>query len=236
MKEECEEAKEAAKEAMKEANPEEAREQAQKAEQCLEDAKEICEDEGVDTDEVPEIAEMEDMVEEAEDFAETAEELLEEIQEMFQEALENGEVEEDQFEEFLQGVLDGIFDNPTEAEKAKQEVMLELQRQSIGRDAVKCVNWKTGEIRYFAPDEKLNRDWLRIENFFSGIYRGADEIVVPKTIGGAVSLAKKLSVKVVNQTDTTADFTNTTPQFNDLLRNMRMFQVKIQGKDTAIEY
>jgi len=145
-------------------------------------------------------------------------------------------VEEDQFEEFLQGILDGIFETETEAEKAKREVMLELQKQAIGRDAVKCVNWRTGEIRYFAPNEKLTRDWLRVENFFSGIYRGANEIVVQKTIQGAVMLAHQLGINNLEETDTEAVFTNTTPQFNDLLKQMRMFQVKVHGNKTIISY
>lgn len=225
---ESEDAKNAAEEAMKEGDALEARDQADKAEDCLNEAKDICENEGVNPDEVPEIEEIEDNAEEAEEFAQTAEEFLEKALELFEET----GLEDEEFEDFLKGLLDEIF-NEDEEEAMRQKILEELEMAKASRGSIRCVNWRTGEIRYFSPEETLTNDWVKVEKFFTGVYRGADEITTENTIQGAVDLAKSLGVKTNSHDKTSATFSDTTSQFNDLLKQMRMFQVDVNADGTT---
>jgi hypothetical protein len=163
---------------MKEADADEAKEQAEGAKEALEEAKDLLEDEENNPEDVPEIAEMEELVEEAEQFAENAEELEEAIENALEEAIANGDIEEGQEEEFVKGLLDGIFGD-LEPKDKDLEIALELLENKIAdKTAVRAYNWKTGQIKYFSPNEPLSMDWSLIQPIFTGIWIGANELVV----------------------------------------------------------
>jgi hypothetical protein len=236
MKENCQAGKDKAEEGMEQGDGEEAREGADDAEQSLEEAKDYLEENDIDPNDVPEIAEMEEIVEDAKEFAEIAEDLEEYINEQFEKKLDEGELTDEQFEEFKQGLLDKIFKESMDArlQREKDEEMakaLALLDSTVGKAAVKAVNWKTGEIKYFKKDQTLNTDYFIIEPIFTGLWDGGDELVVDNTIEGAVKVANKLGHDVVKKGKTSATFKNVTPneKLEEIIDSMRVFDYGYDG-------
>ena len=236
MKENCQDGKDKAEQGMENADGEEAREGADDAEQSLEDAKDYLEENDIDPNEVPEIAEMEEIVEEANEFAEIAEDLEEYINEQFEKKLDEGELTDEQFEEFKQGLLDKIFKESNDARRKREEEQemekaLALLNKSVGKMAVKAVDWKTGKVKYFAKDQTLNTDYYIVEPIFTGLWDGGDELVVDNTIEGAIQVANKLGHDVVKKGNTSATFKNVTPkeEFEEIIDSMRVFDYGYDG-------
>ena len=236
MKENCQAGKEKAKQGMENADGEEAREGADDAEFELEDAKEYLEENDIDPNDVPEIAEMEEIVEEAKEFAEIAEELEKYIEEEFEKKLDEGELTDEQFEEFKQGLIDKIFKESMDArlQREKDEELaktLALLDETVGKMAVKAMNWKTGEVKYFPKDKTLSGDYYIVEPIFTGIWDGGDELVADNTINGAIQVANKLGHDVVKKGNTSATFSNVTPneEFEEIIDSMRVFDYEYDG-------
>ena len=237
LKGDCEGHKDDAKESMQQAEAEDAMDSAKEAEETLELAKEICEEENIDENDVPEIEEMQKMVDEAYEYAETAQELEDFIEEAFEEALENGLTEED-FEEFKKGVLTNIYG--TEDEKAIEKT-IQIINQTVDKNAVRAVNYNSGKIKYFSKDEPLGYDWAIVQPVFTGIWDGGNEIVVDNTIEGMKEVAEKLGIKEVGKkSDTSAIFETNNQQFLDVINQTGMFMVQTDwnsgGKQIVISY
>ena len=241
LKEQCQNARDNAEESMKEPNSEEAIEQYEDADEALNEAISLCEDEGVNPDEVPEIEEMQKLVEEAEEFAETAKELEDYIEEAFAEALEEGGIDVEDYDEFVKGLMSAIFDTIAEEERIKREQAIEALNKVVDKTAVKAVNWKTGDVKYFSKDEVLGRDWQMIQPIFTGLWDGGNEIVVDNTLEGAKQVADYLNIKETGKkTKTSAVFTTKNQDFMDILKRMRMFEIKTDwnngGETVSISY
>ena len=94
-------------------------------------------------------------------------------------------------------------------------------KQKYGR---KYVNWETGEIKYYSGDVIVNK-WIEVTPFFSGQYSNGMEIVVDRTIKGAVKLLSEMGFAVKDVTKTSFEIVSPVPQVISLLKNMRMFIV-----------
>jgi hypothetical protein len=241
LKEQCQNARDNAEEAMKEPDSEEAIEQYEDADEALNEALSLCEDEGVNPDDVPEIEEMQKLVEEAEEFAETAAELEDYIKKAFEEALEEGGIDVEDYDEFVKGLMSAIFDTIAEEERIKREQAIEALNKVADKSAVKAVNWKTGDIKYFSKDEVLGRDWQMIQPIFTGLWDGGNEIVVDNTLEGAKKVADYFNIKETGKkSKTSAVFTTKNQDFMDILKRMRMFEIKTDwnngGETVSISY
>jgi len=241
LKEQCQNARDNAEEAMKEPDSEEAIEQYEDADEALNEALSLCEDEGVNPDDVPEIEEMQKLVEEAEEFAETAAELEDYIEKAFEEALEEGGIDVEDYDEFVKGLMSAIFDTIAEEERIKREQAIEALNKVADKSAVKAVNWKTGDIKYFSKDEVLGRDWQMIQPIFTGLWDGGNEIVVDNTLEGAKKVADYFNIKETGKkSKTSAVFTTKNQDFMDILKRMRMFEIKTDwnngGETVSISY
>ena len=116
------------------------------------------------------VQEAMEYAEEAEEFAELAKELEEEIKELFEES----GLDEEDYEEFKEGLLDELFgedsefsDELTEREKRLKEKIERRERNKKSRGLVRCVNWETGEIKSFPENETIGDTWIPITSFFS---------------------------------------------------------------------
>ena len=253
--EEAEDARDSAEQSMQEANTEEAKENAENARRASDEAREIVEENGQDADTNEKVQEAEEYADEAEEFAELAEELEEEINQLFDES----GLEEDEFEEFKQGLLDELFGEDSEFGDALSEqekrLLEKIERRSkMSRGTIRCVNWETGEIKSFPETETIGDTWIQITKFFSP-FETADgaQIVVDRTIGGAVEMIIAISNKAPTGTGIfieDANFVSATfkPFFMgdtwiqmqksliDALKNMRMFTVKSDDSKITISY
>ncbi len=101
-----------------------------------------------------------------------------------------------------------------------------------GRGLVHCVNWETGEIKSFPENETIGDTWIPITKFFSPFENeNGKQIVVDRTIDGAIQMAKALGIKTAKNTasGTVAIFTTNDEAFIDALKKMRMFNVNDKG-------
>ena len=181
-----------------------------------------------------------DYAEEAEEFAELAKELEEEIQELFDES----GLEEEDYEEFKEGLLDELFgedsefvEEQKEREKRLQEKLRLREKNRIERSKVRCVNWETGEVRSFGQKQTIGEKWIPITSYFSPFEddNGA-QIVVERTIEGAVAMADALGITISHQDATTANFATENDEFLSALKNMRMFTVSKKLGGIHIKY
>jgi hypothetical protein len=227
----AEDAKDEAKDAAQRADGDEAQEAADDAQQAADLANEIAEQIG--DEEAEEMAEQaQDAADEAQEAADAAKELEEMIKEMFEEE-EN--LDEEDYEDFKQGVLDSLNEDgeetdedaptPQDLGKSGREGVYTSNYGSKKRKGRKYVNWETGEIRLFSPTDKIGPNWLEVTKFFSGVYDGGSEIVVDRTIGGAAELVNRLGGNTKNQTSTSFTIVNGDSQIINLLNKMRMFMV-----------
>ena len=170
---------------------------------------------------------------EAEEFAELAKELEEEIQQLFEES----GLDEEDYEDFKQGLLDELFgedsdfsEELTEREKRIKEKIKRRDSLMQGRGLIRCVNWETGAIKAFPENETIGDTWIQITQFFSPFEtKNGKQIVVDRTIAGAVEMAKGLGIKVLHSNKKEAKFESDKADFVDALKKMRMFQVRSTG-------
>ena len=237
--EEAEDARDSAEQSMQEAESEEAKNYADDARKAADEAREIVEENGQDADENEKVQKAEEYADEAEDFAELAEELEEEINQLFDES----GLDEDEFEEFKQGLLDELFGEGSEFEDALSErekrLLEKIQiRSKAKRGAIRCVNWETGEIKAFPENQAIDEDggWIQITKFFSPFEtQNGAQIVVDRTIAGAYEMAEKLNILGVKNKEE-ARFNTTDADFVQALKKMRMFQVRVDKDETKITY
>ena len=191
-------------------------------------------------DENEKVQQAEEYADEAEAYAEMAEELEEEIQELF----EDSGLEEEDYEEFKQGLLDELFgedsefvEEQKEREKRLQEKLRLREQNRIERSKVRCVNWETGEVRSFGQKQTIGEKWIPITSYFSPFEddNGA-QIVVDRTIKGAVAMAEALGITISYQDATTANFATENEEFLSALKNMRMFTVSKKLGGIHIKY
>jgi len=106
-----------------------------------------------------------------------------------------------------------------------------------GRGLIRCVNWETGEIKSFPENETIGDTWIQITQFFSPFETAnGKQIVVDRTIAGAVEMAKALGIKTSDKTagGTIAIFRTNDEAFIDALKKMRMFDVNDKGDTGTI--
>ena len=233
MDEAVQEAKDAnqeANEAREQAEAVDAQEAADKAKEAAEKAQEIADEIGNESAQ-EKAQDAQDAADEAQEAADAAQELEEMIREMFE---EEG-LPEEEYEDFKQGVLDELFGEEDEMEDeylpqeetAPDETGYEVQKgvqlkQKYGR---KYVNWETGETAYYGESDPITNEWIEVTPFFSGIYQNGREVVVERTLDGAIQLLSALGISVSNRTKTEFKIVNPTDQARNLLREMRMFVV-----------
>ena len=235
--EEAEDARDSAEQSMQEANGDESRESAEEARKAAEDAREIVEQNGQDPDENEKVQQAEEYADEAEEFADLAEELEEEINQLFDES----GLDEEDFEEFKEGLLDELFGEDSEFSDALNEqekrLLEKIERRSkSNRGTIRCVNWETGKIKLFPENEEIGDTWIQITKFFSP-FETADgvQIVVDRTIAGAYEMAEKLNILgVMNLQE--ARFNTNDADFVQALKKMRMFQVRASDGEVTITY
>ena len=222
---------------MQEANGEEARENAENARRASDEAREIVEENGQDADKNEKVQEAEQYADEAEEFAELAQELEEEINDLFDES----GLDEEDFEEFKQGLLDELFGEEGEFSDALSErekrILEKIQRRAKAkRGTIRCVNWETGEIASFPENEEIGDTWIQITKFFSPFETvNGKQIVVDRTIAGAVQMADALGIQSQSDKEE-AKFDSDDADFVDALKKMRMFQVRSSNGKTTITY
>ena len=226
--EEAEDGKDAAEEAMQSADSEESKEAAQQAREAAKEAQEIVDDNGGDSEDQEKADEAEQYAEEAEEFADLAKELEEEIQELFDES----GLDDEDFEDFKQGLLDELFGEDSEFSDQLDEKELRLKKKlalrlknRVKRGTVRCVNWATGKIKSFPEDETIGGKWIPITLFFSPFESDGNQIVVDKTIAGAVEMAQAVGITISFTDKTSADFATTDEEFFLALKRMLMFTV-----------
>jgi len=252
--EEAEDGKDAAEEAMQSADSEEAKQAAEQAREAADEAQEIVDRNESNSEDQEKADEAEQYADEAEDFADLAEELEEEIRELFEES----GLEEEDFEEFKEGLLDELFgedsefsDELTEREKRLKEKIERRNRLMKSRGLVRCVNWETGKIKSFPENETIGDTWIQITKFFSPFEtNNGKQIVVDRTIAGAVEMVNTISQKApqgmgidvkVSKDNLSAVFTPFSMGAGQealikALKNMRMFTVKSDGSKITISY
>jgi X-linked retinitis pigmentosa GTPase regulator len=235
--EEAEDARDSAEQSMQEANTEEAKNSADEARKAADEAREIVEENGQDADEHEKVQKAEEYADEAEEFADLAEELEDEINQLFDES----GLDEDEFEEFKQGLLDELFGDDSEFSDAiseKEKRLLEKieRRSKTNRGTIRCVNWETGAIKSFSENEEIGDTWIQITKFFSPFEtEDGAQIVVDRTIAGAYKMAQDLKiVGMMNKEE--ARFNTDDADFVQALKKMRMFQVRVSNGETIITY
>ncbi len=237
--EEAEDARDSAEEAMQNADSEEALKEADRARDAADEAHDIVdahemENEGNDPLDNEKVQEAMDYADEAEEFAQLAKELEEEIQELF----DNSGLDEEDYEDFKQGLLDELFGEDSEfvqelseREKRLQDKIKRREANKSSRGLVRCVNWQTGEIKSFPENETIGDTWIQITKFFSPFEtKEGKQIVVDRTIAGAVEMAKELGIKVLHSDKKEAKFESDKADFVEALKKMRMFQVRSTRK------
>ena len=242
--EEAEDGRDSAQEAFQQADAEEAEKASDEARRAADEAYDIVdahekENEGNDPLDNEKVQEAMNYADEAEEFAELAKELEEEIEQLFDES----GLEEEDFEEFKQGLLDELFGEDGEFGEALSErekrLLEKIQiRAKAKRGAIRCVNWETGEIKSFPENETIDEDggWIQITKFFSPFEtQNGAQIVVDRTIAGAYEMAEKLNILGVMNTQE-ARFNTTDADFIQALKKMRMFQVRVDKDETKITY
>ena len=190
---------------------------------------------GQDPEDNEKVQEAREYADEAEEFADLAEELEEEIKELFEES----GLDEEDYEEFKEGLLDELFgedsefsDELTEREKRLKEKIERREKNKKSRGLVRCVNWETGKIKSFPENETIGDTWIQITSFFSPFETAnGKQIVVDRTIEGAVNMAKALGIKTSDKTagGTIAIIHTKDEAFIDALKKMRMFDVNDKG-------
>ncbi len=239
--EEAEDGKDAAEEAMQSADSEEAKQAAEQAREAADEAQEIVDRNESNSEDQEKADEAEQYADEAEDFADLAEELEEEIRELFDES----GLEEEDYEEFKEGLLDELFgedsefsDELSEREKRLREKIERRERNKKGRGLVRCVNWETGKIKSFPENETIGDTWIQITKFFSPFETAnGKQIVVDRTIDGAIEMANALGIEAKADNDkksvvfTTFSMGKGQDSFIDALKKMRMFTVKGDGSN-----
>ena len=234
----AEDGRDEATEAAKNANADEAQEAADKSQEAADEANEIAEQVG--DEEAEEMAEQaQDAADEAQEAADAAEELEEMIKEMFE---EEEDLDEEDYEEFKQGVLDSLEEDgeetdeesptPQDLDKSGREGVYTSNYGSDKRKGQRYVNWETGQIRLFVPTDKIGPNWLEVTKFFSGVYDSGSEIVVDRTIEGAVKLVNLLGGNTKDETATSFTIVNGDSQITNLLNKMRMFVIS----DNKVSY
>jgi hypothetical protein len=229
--EEAEDGKDGAEEAMQSADSEDAKKAAEQAKEAADEAQEIVDKNDGNSKDQEKADEAEQYAEDAEGFADLAEELEEEIKELFEES----GLEEEDYEEFKEGLLDELFgedsefsDELTEREKRLKEKIERRELLMKSRGHVRCVNWETGQIKSFPENETIGDTWIPITAFFSPFETDdGKQIVVDRTIAGAVEMAKALGIKTADNTagGTIAIFRTNDEAFIEALKKMRMFDV-----------
>ena len=128
------------------------------------------ENEGNDPLDNEKVQEAMDYADEAEEFAELAKELEEEIRELFDES----GLDEEDYEEFKEGLLDELFgeesefgDEISEQEQRMKEKSERRLAKMKGRGTIRCVNWETGEIKSYPENQEIGDTWIQITSFFS---------------------------------------------------------------------
>ena len=233
--EEAEDGRDKSQEAYQEADSEKAKEGAQEAQNAADEAKEIADRNGQDPEDNEKVQEAQEYADEADEFADLAEELEEEIKELFEES----GLDEEDYEEFKEGLLDELFgedsefsDELTEREKRLKEKIERREKNKKSRGLVRCVNWETGKIKSFSENETIGDTWIPITSFFSPFETAnGKQIVVDRTIEGAVNMAKALGIKTSDKTagGTIAIIHTKDEAFIDALKKMRMFDVNDKG-------
>ena len=252
--EEAEDGKDAAEEAMQSADSEEAKQAAEQAREAADEAQEIVDKNESNAEDQEKADEAEQYADEAEEFADLAEELEEEIRELFEES----GLDEEDFEEFKEGLLDELFgedsefsDELTEREKRLKKKIERRNQLMKSRGLVRCVNWETGKIKSFPENEEIGDTWIQITKFFSPFEtKNGKQIVVDRTIAGAVEMVNTISQKApqgmgidvkVSKDNLSAVFTPFSMGAGQealikALKNMRMFTVKSDGSKITISY
>ena len=186
------------------------------------------------------VQEAMDYADEAEEFAELAKELEEEIRELFDES----GLDEEDYEEFKEGLLDELFgeesefgDEISEQEQRMKEKLERRLAKMKGRGTIRCVNWETGEIKSYPENQEIGDTWIQITSFFSPFETpNGKPIVVDRTIDGAVEMAEALGIRVNRKDKTSASFRTTNEDFIDALRKMRQFDVNSVEDGVSITY
>ena len=255
--EEAEDARDSAEQSMQEANGDDAREASDQARRAADEAYDIVdahekENEGNDPLDNEKVQKAIEYADEAEEFAELAQELEEEINDLFDES----GLDEEDFEEFKQGLLDELFGEEGEFSDALSErekrILEKIQRRAKAkRGTIRCVNWETGEIASFPENEEIGDTWIQITKFFSPFETvNGKQIVVDRTIAGAVEMVNAISQKApqgmgidvkVSKDNMSATFTPFSMGAGQealitALKNMRMFTVKSDGSKITISY
>jgi hypothetical protein len=114
---------------------------------------------------------------------------------------------------------------PQDLDKSGREGVYTSNYGDRKRKGRKYVNWESGEIRIFVPEDKIGPNWLEVTKFFSGVYDSGSEIVVDRTIDGAAKLVNLLGGNTKNQTATSFTIVNGDSQITNLLNKMRMFMI-----------
>jgi len=225
---------------MQNADSEAAKEASDQARDAADEAHDIVEqhekeNEGNDPMDNEKVQEAMEYADEAEEFAKLAEELEEEIQELFEES----GLDEEDYEEFKQGLLDELFGDDsdfseelTERERRLKEKIERRERNRKGRGLVRCVNWETGEIKSFPETETIGDTWIQITKFFSPFETvNGKQIVVDRTIEGATKMMRALGHRIVFSKPPNAHYTvdneEEAEKLVDALKKMRMFTVKL---------
>ena len=239
---------------MQSADSEEAKQAAEQARDAADEAQEIVDKNESNAEDQEKADEAEQYADEAEEFAELAEELEEEIRELFEES----GLDEEDFEEFKEGLLDELFgedsefsDELTEREKRLKKKIERRNQLMKSRGLVRCVNWETGKIKSFPENEEIGDTWIQITKFFSPFEtKNGKQIVVDRTIAGAVEMVNTISQKApqgmgidvkVSKDNLSAVFTPFSMGAGQealikALKNMRMFTVKSDGSKITISY
>jgi hypothetical protein len=220
---EAEQKRDEAREEKEKANALEAQEKADEAQEKANQANEIADEIGNESAQ-EKAQEAQDAADEAQEAADAAQELEEMIREMFE---EEG-LPEEEYEDFKQGVLDELFGE----EEGQDEMEDEFPSQTKQKYGRKYVNWKTGETTYYGESDPITKEWVEVTPFFSGIYQNGREVVVERTLDGAIQLLSALGISVSNRTKTEFKIVNPTDQAINLLREMRMFIVS----DDSVSY
>ena len=238
---EAEQKRDEAREEKEKANALEAQEKADEAQEKANQAKEIADEVTGD-----EKREAQEKAGKAQEYADEAQELADEAQEledMIREMFEEEGLPEEEYEDFKQGVLDELANEDGEEgegdegeyeEEIRIEPSIEIKdgiklKQKYGR---KYVNWETGEIAYYKQGENISNKWIEVTPYFSDKYVNGNQIVVERTLDGAIELMGLLGIGIKNKTNTSFELVSPTDEALKMLNEMRMFIVS----DNEVSY
>ena len=115
---------------------------------------------------------------------------------------------------------------------------------NISKDAKIGKNLRIDSFSTIHENVTIGDTWIPITKFFSPFEtENGKQIVVDRTIDGAIEMAKALGIEAHKTSDTSVEFlklplplSDTHSEFLDALRKMRMFSVKQRPPRILISY